>query len=77
MKLTRMSYRGVPLSVNADSGRDEMIEVRVHGRQGGKSAALDQIVQKALDDGVTVYDGRTGETRGAGVAKDITPKERR
>jgi hypothetical protein len=42
--------------------------------RGGKSEMMRRHVEKALNDGKTVIDGRTGEARGANVAKDITPK---
>jgi len=39
----------------------------------GKSERQRQAVEAALNEGKTVYDGNTGELRGAGTAKDVTP----
>ena len=58
----------------AKPGNDKTV-VTIHGgRRCGKMELMRKIVEKALDDGMTVYDSTTGEIRGAGAAKDVTPR---
>lgn len=57
----------------AKPNSDETV-VTISGPSSGKTAAMEREIEKHLDAGHTVYNSRTGETRGAGVARDITPK---
>lgn len=46
----------------------------VHGgRQCGKTAAIKQTIEAALNAGCAIYISATGELRGAPFAKDVTP----
>ena len=50
-------------------------EMQITARQWGKSEAMRLEAERHLDAGGTVYDARAGELRGAGTAKDVTPKQ--
>lgn len=60
----------------AEGSDEETVEIRMGGRQVGKTAVLNRAIEKALDAGITVHNGGTGETRGAGVAKDVSKLKR-
>lgn len=49
--------------------------ISMPSRHGGKSLVVAQAVENALDRGKTVLNLATGEVRGPGSAKDITPIE--
>ncbi len=54
------------------------IETVFGGKQSGKTAVVNGVVDKMLDEGktvITMSGGHAVEVRGAGVAKDITPAD--